>query len=132
MRSVLQNHVASFEHLPRLSARLSLVLRALPEEIVEDFVADSTFQITLENYRPGKGSQLFMSLPTHREHVSRCVVLRSKLDQAPEDFALYIIAHELAHAFLRNGGWKDIEDAEHAADALALSWGFPKPKLRWF
>jgi hypothetical protein len=41
-----------------------------------------------------------------------------------------VIAHELAHAYLRNGGWGEISDRELAADALAESWGFPKPMKR--
>jgi hypothetical protein len=55
------------------------------------------------------------------------VVLRPKLERASESFAKYIIAHEFAHAFLRNGGWGKITDVEEAADALAASWGFYKP-----
>ena len=58
---------------------------------------------------------------------SRCVVLRPKLEVASESFANYVIAHEFAHAFLRNGGWGEITDVEEAADALAASWGFHKP-----
>ena len=75
---------------------------------------------------------MFMDLPSGGSAVSRCVVLRGKLDRAPENFALYVIAHEFAHAFLRNGGWKEISDKEEAADALAASWGYPKPARRWF
>jgi hypothetical protein len=132
MQTILRNYALSFEHLPLLQERLMRVLLSLPTEVQEDFAGDSTFQIVLENYRPGRGSQLFMSLPNSGDHVSRCVVLRSKLDRAPEDFSLYIIAHELAHAFLRNGGWGEINDAEQAADALATHWGFPPPPRRWF
>ena len=39
----------------------------------------------------------------------------------------YVIAHEFAHAYLRNGGWGEILDREEAADALAAHWGFPRP-----
>jgi signal-transduction protein with cAMP-binding, CBS, and nucleotidyltransferase domain len=42
---------------------------------------------------------------------------------------LYIIAHELAHAYLRNGGWGDLADPEASADALAASWGFIRPPV---
>jgi hypothetical protein len=38
-----------------------------------------------------------------------------------------VIAHELAHAHLRNGGRHPEEDPEHAADSLAADWGFPRP-----
>ena len=38
----------------------------------------------------------------------------------------YVIAHELAHAVLRNGGRWGSDDPEEAADALAAQWGFAK------
>ena len=60
---------------------------------------------------------------------SRCVVLKRRLANCLEAFAYYVIAHELAHAYLRNGGWGEIEDAEAAADALAASWGFVRPSV---
>ena len=132
MQSHWSRVATAFDQLPRLRERLLRVLLSLPEDVQMDFVADPTFEIVLESYRPGRGSQMFMRLPVSGSHVSRCVVLRGKLDNAPENFAMYVIAHELAHAFLRNGGWGDIDDVEEAADALAGSWGYPKPSLRWF
>lgn len=108
------------------------VLQSLPETVQQDFLQDPAFRITREDYTPGKGSTMFMNFPVSVESVSRCVVLRKKLERAPEAFAQYIIAHEFAHAYLRNGGWDEISDPEDAADALAASWGYPKPKQRWF
>ena len=61
---------------------------------------------------------------------SRCVVLRPRLADCPEAFAYYVIAHEFAHAYLRNGGWGEITDIEEAADALAESWGFRRPAVQ--
>ena len=58
---------------------------------------------------------------------SRSVVLKKRLCDCDENFAHYVIAHELAHAHLWNGPWGEITDPEHAADALAASWGFPRP-----
>jgi hypothetical protein len=55
-------------------------------------------------------------------------VLRLKLSHCDEAFAFYVIAHEFAHAFLRNGPWGDITDVEQAADALAATWGFCRPR----
>lgn len=115
-----------------MQRRVEYVLQSLPAAIQRDFLEDSTFRMTLEDYTPGRGSKMFMSLPDSGSSVSRCVVLREKLDGAPERFALYVIAHELAHAYLRNGGWGKIHDQEEAADALAASWGYAKPRLRWF
>jgi len=97
-------------------------------EVQQDFLSDSNFFITMENFVPGKGWTLWMALPdpAHRD-ASRAVVLRKRLADCDLDFGLYVIAHELAHAYLRNGGWGEITDCEKAADALAESWGFPKP-----
>jgi hypothetical protein len=108
------------------------VLQALPEEVQRDFADDPMFRITMEAYLPGKGYTLWMVPPDPGGGVSRCVVLRAKLATCGEAFGLYVIAHELAHAFLRNGGWGEITDREEAADALAASWGFPKPKFSTF
>lgn len=123
---------SAFDDLPVLQQRLCFVLRRLPDDVWIDFIQDESFTIRVEDFRPGRGTRMFMPMPQGPEHVSRCVVLRKKLDYAPEDFALYVIAHELAHAFLRNGGWGAIQDKEEAADALAASWGYPKPAIRWF
>jgi hypothetical protein len=57
----------------------------------------------------------------------RSVVLKRTLTRRPLPFVRYVIAHELAHAHLRNAGRFPGEDPEHAADALAAEWGFPKP-----
>ncbi len=68
-----------------------------------------------------------MASPGASGNESRCVVLRERLAHCSESFAFYVIAHEFAHAFLRNGGWGAISDQEEAADALAASWGFCRP-----
>jgi hypothetical protein len=100
----------------------------LPFEVQQDFSNDANFFITMENFVPGKGWTLWMALPEPAcREASRAVVLRKKLADCDLCFGLYVIAHELAHAYLRNGGWGEITDREQAADALAASWGFPKP-----
>ncbi|MEM1070424.1 MAG: hypothetical protein AAGG48_07220 [Planctomycetota bacterium] len=109
-----------------LRERVRTVLERLPGPVVDDFLHDDSFHVTLENYVPGQGWSLWMPMPTPNQSGSRAVVLRKRLNDCNEDFALYIIAHEFAHAHLRNGGWGDFTDPEHAADALADSWGFPK------
>ncbi len=120
------SHFASYA---QLQSRLAAVLCALPEAVQQDFIDDDSFRITLENYTPAKGWQLFMACPTVHGQVTRCVVLRSKLNDTAPGFTDYVIAHELAHAFLRNGGWGEIRDIEQAADALAASWGFARPPV---
>jgi len=112
---------------PLLQERVLSVLQALPDDVQRDFVDDPRFGTAIDNYEPGKGWTLLMPTPGPPGEGSRRVVLRPKLEAASESFAKYIIAHEFAHAFLRNGGWGEITDVEEAADALAASWGFHKP-----
>ena len=81
---------------------------------------------------PGEGSTVFMAAPVGAGVSSRSVVLKPRLSECDEAFAHYVIAHEFAHAYLRNGPWGDISNTEDAANALAASWGFPLPdKLPW-
>ena len=68
-----------------------------------------------------------MACPRPGSNGSRSVILKPRLAECEENFAHYVIAHELAHAYLRNGGWGNIEDPELAADALAAMWGFGRP-----
>ena len=102
------------------------VLTALPEEVRRDFLEDPRFRMTLDDYEPGQGRTVWLASPGVGGQGSRCVVLKPKLADCLESFAKYVIAHELAHAYLRNGGWGEINDPEDAADAMADSWGFPK------
>ncbi len=110
-----------------LHSRTIRVLEQLPKEIQLDFLSDHRFRITIDNYTPGQGWTLFMPTPGPIGFETRCVVLRLKLSTCDESFAFYVIAHEFAHAFLRNGPWGEITDIEHAADALAATWGFRRP-----
>ena len=57
------------------------------------------------------------------------VVLKRTLRRRPVEFVRWVIAHELAHAHLRNAGRWPGDDPERAADALAERWGFPKPRI---
>jgi hypothetical protein len=116
-----------FVDFPLLQERVLSVLQALPGDVQRDFVEDPRFGTAIDNYEPGKGWTLLMPTPGPLGEGSRRVVLKPKLEAASESFAKYIIAHEFAHAFLRNGGWGEITDVEEAADALAASWGFHKP-----
>ena len=109
-----------------LRNRVRAVLERLPTPVVEDFCRTKGFHVTLDNFVPGQGWSLWMAMPGVNRNGSRTVVLRKRLNDCNEDFALYIIAHEFAHAHLHNGGWQDLADPEQAADALAESWGFRK------
>lgn len=111
-----------------LRQRVLQVLIALPVHVQQDFLEDPRFRVTLEDFIPGRGWMLWMPTPGPVGSESRCVVLRAKLSQCSEAFATWVIAHEFAHAFLRNGGWGEITDVEEAADALAATWGFLRPR----
>lgn len=115
-----------FNKLKSLHDRVLAVLDALPQDVQSDFLEDSRFRMTLDDFVPGEGRNVWLACPGTHGNGSRCVVLKPRLAECREDFARYIIAHELAHAYLRNGGWGEINDPEAAADALAASWGFLK------
>jgi hypothetical protein len=120
---------AFVEHEP-LGHRVAKVLSALPQEVQEDFLSDPRFRISrLGRDAPSEHGTL-LALPAADGRGSRCVVLKPRLADCSEPFGLYVIAHELAHAYLHNGVWGEFSDPEEAADALAASWGFPRPG--WF
>ncbi|HBE68336.1 MAG TPA: hypothetical protein DDW52_09335 [Planctomycetaceae bacterium] len=119
--------LSGVSHVDEIRISLEIILRSLPVEVIEDFLADPTFRIDLEQLGQNNRSQMFMAAPIGRD-VSRCVILRPKLRRASDAFRNYVIAHELAHAFLRNGGWGQYTDREEAADALAAIWGYPRPE----
>ena len=122
-------YLQAFERFQPLRQRVLHVLSALPKKVQQDFVTDTCFTVLLDNYVPGEGSSVFMAAPEASGISSRSVVLRPRLSECEEAFAHYVIAHEFAHAYLRNGPWGDFFDPEDAADALAASWGFPRPVL---
>jgi hypothetical protein len=117
----------AFADYEPLRQRVLRVLNELPVLVQRDFLDDPRFRVTIDNYVPGKGWTLWMAVPGPIGSGSRCVVLKPRLSNCSEAFACYVIAHEFAHAFLRNGGWGEITDIEEAADALAASWGFLRP-----
>lgn len=121
------SYLAPFSEHPVLRDRVLHVLERLPHEVQRDFLDDCRFRITLDNFHPERGWSFLMPAPGIGGNGSRCVVLRLKLADASEPFACYVIAHEFAHAYLRNGGWGEITDIEEAADAMAAAWGFKRP-----
>jgi hypothetical protein len=124
---IFSAYLEPFAALPSLRDRVAAVLASLPADVQQHFLDDPQFRITPENFVVGSGSSLWMGMPGPVGAHSRSVVLRPRLADCSEAFAFYVIAHELAHAFLNNGGWGEITDRERAADALAASWGFDRP-----
>ena len=129
-RDELLEYVLRFISLRPLADRVVHVLAALPIDAQDDLLHDGGVHLSLEDYQPGRGSKVWMPVDAEVWSESRSVVLRKRLNDCREDFACYVIAHEFAHAVLRNGPWGEITDPEHAADALAAHWGFPRPS-RW-
>jgi hypothetical protein len=120
-------YLEPFADCEPLQRRILAVLNALPDPVIRDFVDDHRFRVAMDEVVPGKGRTVRLASPGPVGESSRCVVLKRRLADRSEAFACYVIAHEFAHAYLRNGGWGDITDPEHAADALAASWGFRLP-----
>lgn len=129
-KAIKDAYLTAFAEYPRISRQIEHVFNSLPEDIKSNFLADTNFQISLDDCEPGKGRTVVMPLLGPRG-TSRCIVLKPRLEQCSLKFSRYIIAHEFAHAYLHNGGWGEITDREEAADALALHWGFPKQSFEW-
>jgi len=127
--TIFSAYLKAFTELPNLKIRVLHVLEALPGDVQQDFLSDPRFSVSVDNYERGKGSTVFMAAPGSKGESSRSVVLKPLLDECSEEFAYYVIAHEFAHAFLRNGPWGEITDVEDAADSLAASWGFVRPAI---
>jgi hypothetical protein len=120
----LHHWVSGFGLDAILCRHVAGVLSLLPGEVRHDLISDPSFM--LADYEPGLVAHIPVGMPT-RNRASRSVVLKRTLRRRPEAFVKYVIAHELAHAHLRNGGRWPGDDPEFAADALAAAWGFPRP-----
>jgi len=109
-----------------LHAHTTEVIVSLPIEVRRDLMEDPAFSMC--DYEPAPGRVFYVPVKlSSRRGPGRAVVLKRTLRSRPAPFVRWVIAHELAHAYLRNGGrWKG-DDPEHAADALAAGWGFPRP-----
>lgn len=109
-----------------LRVHVAAVMAAMPAGVRGGLVDDPAFRICA--YDPGPGGMcVTVAAPGGRGAPGRSVVLPSTLRRNRPCFALWMIAHELAHAHLRHGGRWPGEDPERAADALAAEWGFPRP-----
>ena len=135
MRSEIDTWLRPFGLDAHLHAHATDVLAALPLAVLDDFMADPAF--TISDYEPGPQGTTY-TVPVRlipsktRRGPARAVVLKRTLRRRPVPFVQWVIAHELAHAHLRNAGRWPGDDPEHAADALADEWGFPKPaKMPW-
>ena len=107
------------------------VLFALPEAVRSELSADPPVIFCDYDPTPGAMMHVPVGMPG-KVRPSRTVVLKRTLRDRPAPFVRWLIAHELAHAYLRNAGRWPGDDPEVAADALAGEWGFPRPAMpRW-
>jgi len=111
---------------PGMRERVLHVFSALPENAREEFMGDPGLVIGIYDTGRLGGSRLLIPCPQPARG-SRLVALERSLTARSRAFAHYVIAHELAHALLRNRGRHPEEDPEVAADSLAAAWGFPRP-----
>jgi hypothetical protein len=105
------------------------VLRQLPDEVRTDIMGEAG--VVFYDYDPGPG--VVIQVPVRSPGpagASRSIVLKRTLRNRSPNFVHWLIAHELAHAHLRNAGRWPGDDPEVAADSLADEWGFPRPS-RW-
>jgi len=126
MNKIIDDWLLPFGLAAPLRQHVADVVAALPLEIREDLIGDPAFRFS--DYEPGNNvvALIPVSAP-RRRRPSRSVVLKRTLRHRPAAFIQYVIAHELAHAHLRNGGRWEGDDPERAADALAAEWGFTRP-----
>jgi len=109
-----------------LRAHVSAVLATMPAAVLLDLLDDPTFLMSDYDPQAGRVHLVPVGLPG-RSKPARAVVLKRTVLRKPVEFVRWVIAHELAHAHLRNAGRFPGDDPEHAADALAAEWGWPKP-----
>jgi hypothetical protein len=125
--SAIERWLAPFRLDPFVHRYVALVLAEIPDAVRDDLMGDPSFH--LFDYEPGAG--VTMNVPMRlpgKNRASRSVVLKRTLRHRSEPFVKWLIAHEFAHAHLRHGIRFPGEDPESAADALAVEWGFPKPR----
>jgi hypothetical protein len=129
MRAEIDLWLRPFQLHEQVHAHAAHVLDALPDDVLQDVMGDPG--VVFYDYEPGPGvvMEVPVRLPT-RGGTSRSVVLKRTIRRREPAFARWLIAHEIAHAHLRNGGRWPGDDPEHAADALAKTWGFPRPS-KW-
>jgi hypothetical protein len=109
-----------------IQAHVAAVIGSLPEDVRTDLMDDPSF--TVCDYTPGPNVTLHVPMRLDTPgRPGRSVVLKRTLNYRPTSFARWVIAHELAHAYLRHGSRHPQENPEQSADSLAAQWGFPKP-----
>ena len=129
MRNKIHDWLIAFKLDAGLCDHVAEVVFMLPDAVRDDLMGDPSF--LLHDYDPGERAvtHVPVGIPS-RGKPGRSVSLKRTLNRRPVEFVRWVIAHELAHAHLRNRGRFAMEDPETAADSLAADWGFPKPARR--
>ncbi len=130
MTSEIHNWLEPFGLDEWIRAHVLEVMLVLPIDVRRDLMGDPAF--VLHDYDPPLWpavTHVPVGIPM-AGRPSRSVSLKRTLRRRPVDFVRWVIAHELAHAHLRNRGRSEQEDPEVAADSLAQAWGFPRPPRR--
>jgi hypothetical protein len=126
MRHQIDAYLRPFQLNQLLHEHTAHVLSVLPDEVLSDVMGEPGVLFCDIDARPGVIFQVPVKSPTCGG-AARSVVLKRTLCRRPVDFVRWLIAHEIAHAHLKNGGRWEGDDPELAADALAADWGFPRP-----
>jgi hypothetical protein len=120
--------LSSFPLDGSIRAHVAAVLQNLPEEVQADLMDDPGFVVY--DYDPGLHQVMHVPVIFLQPgKPGRSIVLKRSIKRRSTSFARWVIAHELAHAYLRHGGRYPNEDPELAADSLAADWGFPRPMM---
>ena len=107
---------------------VAAVFLNLPDEVRADLMDDPEFVVC--DFDPGPNAMLEVPVRfSGGGNPGRSIVLKRTIKLKSVPFARWVIAHELAHAYLRHEGRWPHEDPEHAADSLAAAWGFPNPRM---
>src|SRR5215218_10037810 len=115
MTDAIDRWLRPFELDEHLRTHTAEVVASLPDAVREDLMGDPAFSMC--DYDPGGlAYHVPVKFPAPRGP-SRAVVLKRTLRNRPKAFVTWVIAHELAHAHLRNAGRWPGDDPEHAADA---------------
>lgn len=126
MKSHIDHWLTAFNLDETLASHAAEVIGRLSAEVQADLIGDPAFR--LMDYDPTPGMMTIIPIAAPRaKSAGRSVLLKRTLRHRPAPFVRWVIAHELAHAHLRNAGRWPGEDPELAADALAAQWGFPRP-----
>lgn len=128
MNEAIERWLGAFPLDGWIRDHVAVVFGNLPEEVRADLMDDPQFVVC--DFDPGP--QVVFQVPmrfTGAGRPGRSIVLKRTIKRKPVPFARWVIAHELAHAYLRHAGRWPHEDPEHAADSLAAEWGFPKPDM---